>query len=186
LTSPSTWGTISKTTDGGHSWSTVFSSSSSSSFYFNAIDCSSTSHCVAVTEGNEVTDLHAFVTFDGGVTWADSFLATPNLLPSTAVSLMCASWVGTGEEVMEGWLAGAAMDFIGRVTGLFFQTLDGGVTYQLQQVSFIDLPPFSLTLFISQSLENCFPLDMDFSSADFGIVSCVSATGLSSTIALYQ
>jgi hypothetical protein len=106
------------------------------------------------------------------------------------MSLMCATWVGNGEEVMEGWIAGAAMDFIGRVTGLFFQTLDGGLTYQLQQVA--PPPQPSLTLISppllspSQSLDNCFPLDMDFSSADFGLVSCVSATGLSSTIALYQ
>jgi hypothetical protein len=167
--SGSTWGSISKTSDGGRSWATVFASKSSSQFYFNAIDCSSPSHCVAVTEGNDVTDLHALVTFDGGLTWTDSFLATPNILPSNAVSLMCASWIGVGEDISEGWLGGASVDVFGRISGLFFQTLDGGVTYTLKQ-----------------TLENCFPLDMDFSSAEFGAVSCVSSTGLTSTIALYQ
>lgn len=52
-------------------------------------------------------------------------------------SLMCASWVEYGDSVHEGWLAGASMDLFGRITGLFFHTVDGGKTYELAQVGSI-------------------------------------------------
>lgn len=45
------WGAISKTTDGGATWSTVFHSEPTDVYYFNAISCSSETHCVAVAEG---------------------------------------------------------------------------------------------------------------------------------------
>ncbi|CAE7534200.1 unnamed protein product, partial [Symbiodinium microadriaticum] len=67
------WGTISKTTDAGQTWQTVFQSDPSDTYYFNSIACSSDTHCVAVAEGaNYVTDCKAFVTFDGGETWTNT------------------------------------------------------------------------------------------------------------------
>mmetsp|Transcript_2230 Transcript_2230/g.2199 ORF Transcript_2230/g.2199 Transcript_2230/m.2199 type:complete len:83 (+) Transcript_2230:1964-2212(+) len=82
---------------------------------------------------------------------------------------MCTSWVNMGDNVLEGWIAGASMDYLGRITGLFFHTTDGGITYTLHQ-----------------TLDNCFPMDMDFASSKFGVVSCVTSSGLTSMIAVYQ
>ncbi len=142
-TSPSSsnWGLISKSIDRGTTWSTAFPSSLAPSAYFNAIDCLSISRCIAVTEGNERSNLRIYLTEDGGGTWIDSVaLSSPDLLPSNTVSLMCVSWVGSGVNVIEAWVAGASIDYLGRVTGLFFQTTDGGRTFQLSQVfHFIDL-----------------------------------------------
>ena len=45
------WGAISKTTDAGQTWQTVFHSQPSDVYYFNGISCSSDTHCVAVAEG---------------------------------------------------------------------------------------------------------------------------------------
>lgn len=52
---------------------------------------------------------------------------------------MCTSWVNMGDNVLEGWIAGASMDYLGRITGLFFHTTDGGITYTLHQVYIISL-----------------------------------------------
>ena len=80
------WGTISKTTDGGQTWETVFQSAPTDTYYFNSIACSSETHCVAVAEGaNYVDDCKAFVTFDGGETWTETLAGS---VPSDAVSLM--------------------------------------------------------------------------------------------------
>ena len=80
------WGTISKTTDGGQTWETVFQSAPTDTYYFNSIACSSEVHCVAVTEGaDSVDDCKAFVTFDGGDTWTN---ALEGVVPSDSVSLM--------------------------------------------------------------------------------------------------
>mmetsp|Transcript_16233 Transcript_16233/g.24452 ORF Transcript_16233/g.24452 Transcript_16233/m.24452 type:complete len:298 (+) Transcript_16233:2-895(+) len=157
------WGSISKTTDGGASWTTVFQSAPTDTYYFNAIDCSSESHCVAVAEGlNYVTDCKAFVTFDGGETWQET-LSASGAVPSDAVSLMGASWVSE----TEGWLAGTAKD--GRtLSGLFYKTTDGGKTFALEQ-----------------TLDDCFALDVDFAD-DLGVAACSSSSGASATVAMYQ
>ena len=134
------WGAISKTTNTGQSWSIIFQSEQGNNYYFNSIACSSISHCVAVTEGSEYSHLHAFITFDGGQTWKDSFQNNgSDILPSNVVSLMCASWIGTGDNAQIGWIGGASMDYFGRVTGLFYQTINGGITYTLQQVTIFTL-----------------------------------------------
>jgi photosystem II stability/assembly factor-like uncharacterized protein len=121
------WGQIHKTTDGGITWSTVFESDASDTYYFNSISCSSETHCVAVTEGEDyVTDCKAFVTFDGGATWTDTLAGT---VPADSVSLMGAAW----SSETEGWLAGTAKD--GRtLSGIFYKTVDGGKSYAVEQV----------------------------------------------------
>lgn len=155
------WGTISKTTDGGATWETVFESAPSDTFYFNSIACSSDSHCVAVTEGADyVSDCKAFVTFDGGSTWTNSL---EGAVPADSVSLMGASW----SSETDGWLAGTAKD--GRVlSGLFYRTTDGGKTYSVEQ-----------------TLDDCFAMDLDF-AGEFGLASCASSSGSSANVATYQ
>jgi len=155
------WGAISKTTDGGETWETVFTSEASDAYYFNAIDCSSELHCVAVTEGQTVDDFHAFVTFDGGATWTDSLVESP--IPSNTVSFTSAAW----KDDMEGWVAGAVQN--GRsLSGLFMKTSDGGKTFSVEQ-----------------NLENCLVMDMDFGD-DLGVAACVSSTGSSCSMAWYK
>lgn len=127
------FGTISKTTDGGLTWQTVFESDRLNDYYyFNSISCSSEDHCVAVAEGDDAVNggylVRAFVTFDGGVTWTNAL--TEDVVPSTVVSMMGASWASE----TEGWLAGTGKN--GRkLSGLFFHTVDGGKTYALAQVT---------------------------------------------------
>jgi hypothetical protein len=56
---------IAKTTDGGKTWSMLYSSKNE--FYFNDIDCVSETHCVAVAEGHgsATPGVHIFTTVDG-------------------------------------------------------------------------------------------------------------------------
>lgn len=54
----------------------------------------------------------------------------------------------SSENILEGWIAGASMDYFGRVTGLFYQTIDGGLTYKLQQVFLILLLLFILFFYV--------------------------------------
>jgi photosystem II stability/assembly factor-like uncharacterized protein len=61
---------ISKTTDGGATWTVVFKNTTD--YYFNDIDCFSENHCVAVAEGDST---HIFMTMDGGKTW-DEYVCT--------------------------------------------------------------------------------------------------------------
>jgi photosystem II stability/assembly factor-like uncharacterized protein len=50
---PTGWfGAVTKTTDGGATWTKVFSTNLETDYlYFNGISCSSESHCVVVAEG---------------------------------------------------------------------------------------------------------------------------------------
>lgn len=150
---------VSKTTDGGKTWTEVFRLPEGEMYYFNGISCTTADHCVVVGEGETPTDPFltvAFTTFDGGVTWAQSFSST------ALFSLMSVSM--TSETA--GWMAGVAKQK-GTLVGQFYTTSDGGASWQLQQ-----------------SLSDCYPLDMAFSSGG-GVASCSSSSGASSTIATY-
>lgn len=159
------WGSITKTTDGGKTWSTVFKSDPENDYwYFNSIACSSETHCVAVAEGDASADggyvALAFVTFDGGVTWNNAL--TSDVLPDNVVSIMGAAWVNDDE----GWLAATAKSGPA-LSGVFFKTTDGGKTYKVEQ-----------------TLENCFVMDMDFANG-VGFATCSSSSGSSSSVAIY-
>ncbi len=68
-----------KSTDGGKTFTEVFKSELTDKYYFNGIDCSSESHCVAVAEGYDSagsTAVFAFVTFDGGNSWTNTLMVT--------------------------------------------------------------------------------------------------------------
>ena len=153
------WGSISKTTDGGKSWSEVFHTAPTDNFYFNGISCTSESHCVAVGEGATYTDNKAFLTTDGGSTWTPSDVN----FDESVVSCTSVAWISD----TEGWLGATAKD--GRnLIGLFYKTTDGGKTYSLDQ-----------------QLDNCFIMDID-SAGEAGVASCISSSGSSASVATYK
>lgn len=108
---------ISKTTDGGATWSVVFHNTTD--YYFNDIDCFSENHCVAAAEGDST---HIFLTMDGGKTW-DEVLYDSD--PKS--SLMRVAMISEKEV----WVTGghmAELSFQGR----FWHSLDGGKTFELE------------------------------------------------------
>ena len=111
---------IVKTTDGGKTWTTLFQDESS--YYFNAIDCSSATHCVAVAEGHRQNPaIHIFVTTDGL-----SFKEVMTL-PSTSkkvYSIMSCDFSSPNEV----WVAGAVETASGS-HALFFDSKDAGLTW---------------------------------------------------------
>jgi len=113
---------ISKTTDAGKTWTTVYNGTG---FYFNDIDCPTTTDCWAVGESESdsptpgVRILH---TGDGGQTWdVQLYVDNPNY------SLMEIGMV----NATEGWALGG--EFTRIITGHFWHTSDGGKTWNLEQ-----------------------------------------------------
>jgi hypothetical protein len=165
-TEPTGWvGSISKTTDGGNTWKTVFQSDLLNDYYyFNQISCSSDTHCIAVAEGDDAINggylVKAIVTFDGGDTWTDALTAENT--PENAVSVMGAAW----ETNDEGWVGITTKN--GRtLSTAFMKTEDGGKTFALHQ-----------------TLADCYLMDMAFNDG-VGVASCASSSGSSSSIAMY-
>jgi hypothetical protein len=84
---PSTWeAQIAKTTDGGKTWSTVFTKVGA--FYFNEIECTDERTCCVVAEtgggnGTEGAGTFFHCTQDGGATWVET-LANPD--PDSSLS----------------------------------------------------------------------------------------------------
>ena len=158
------WGTISKTTDGGKTWSKVFESDPVNDYYyFNSISCSSETHCVAVAEGDNADGsafVGAFVTFDGGASWTNTL--TPDSIPDNTMSIMASAWVSDDE----GWL-GAVGKSKTQLEAVFFHTTDGGKTYN-----------------VGQTLTNCFPMDMTFGST-VGYATCLNSAGSAGYVAMY-
>ena len=150
---------VSKTTDGGKSYTEVYRLPQGDMYYFNGISCTSATHCVVVGEGETPTDPFltvAFTTMDGGATWAQTLYST-ELFSLMAVHM-------TSET--DGWLAGGQKSR-GVMIGQFYTTTDGGMTWTL-----------------SQSLNDCYPLDMDFSDGK-GVASCMSSSGQSCSLATF-
>lgn len=160
---------ISKTTDGGATWSTVFPNDPSNFFYFNAIDCSSDLHCVAVAEGDDADgeyDIRAYVTFDGGESWNNAIPKSTWPEDTVMVSIAGAAWVDDNE----GWL-GATAKNRGLLQAQFFHTTDGGKTYTVEQ-----------------QLDDCYIMDIDFATntgSTVGYASCIGSSGATSSMAMY-
>lgn len=151
--------TVSKSSDGGQTWTEVLRLPEGEMYYFNAISCASAENCVVVGEGETSTDPYltvAFTTLDGGATWEKTFSST------ALFSLMAVSM--TSETT--GFLAGVSKQK-GSLNGQFYSTSDSGRTWVLQQ-----------------SLSDCYPLDMAF-AAGRGVASCASSSGASCTLATY-
>lgn len=154
------FGAVSKTTDGGKTWTEVFSSDREHDYYyFNGISCGSENNCIVVGEGDDASGkplVVAFATFDGGKTWEKTFT-------SNNVGLMSVKFVSENEA----WMAGADKKAIA-INGLFWKTVDGGKTFNLEQ-----------------TLSNCFVLDMDF-GGDVGYAACASSSGSTASVAMYH
>jgi hypothetical protein len=156
------WGAISKTTDGGKTFTEIYRTNSDTDFYyFNEISCYDENHCSVVGEGQQGSAdgpnmVIVLTTSDGGVTWKESFTST-ELLSLMTVHLTSAT---------EGWFAGVSKS-IGSLNAQFYFTTDGGMTWSLKQ-----------------SLGNCFPMSLDYSN-NLGACSCCSSSGASSQMALY-
>ena len=119
---------ITKTTDGGKTWATVFNDTgfnSSFAFYFNQIACADEMTCWAAAEcpGTECPDYGAFIyhTADGGATWTkQAFFYEVSLLKVKVVSKTRV--LAIGGEV--GMSFGAVL----------VSTEDGGATWQQESL----------------------------------------------------
>ena len=119
------FGAVSKTTDGGKTWTQVFLSGlENDSFYFNGIACSSDTNCVVVGEGDDANGSIsvAFSTFDGGATWQKT-------IAGTDASMMGVDFVSE----TEGWVAATQMAGRG-LNAVFYHTVDGGKTFSIDEV----------------------------------------------------
>jgi cysteine peptidase B len=115
---------IAKTTDGGNTWTTQVSLSTN--FYYNGVDCSSATHCVAVGEGfNENAGGHIWLTEDG-TTWKQVFFAASGA--QGQYSFMSVRFSGPkGQEV---WVGGSLMVSQTSSLGIFYHSADGGKSWK--------------------------------------------------------
>lgn len=153
---------VSKTTDGGATFQTVYTSPAGSYYYANGISCSDESHCVVVAEGylsDGTPSVWAFVTFDGGDTWTNTLTKGEG-----ESGLMSASFL----SATEGWLGGFGVGDQRQYEGHFWYTSDGGKSWEIEG-----------------TLDNCLVLDMDF-SATVGYAACVPPSGGAGNVAMYQ
>jgi len=154
------FGTVSKTTDGGKTWTEVFKTDLFKDYiYFNQITCSSNDHCLVAAEGvleNGAPTVAAFVTFDGGKTWDKTY-------STNEMSLMSAKMTSETDV----WLAPVIQNGH-QISAQFMLSKDGGKTFELQQ-----------------SLDNCMPIDIDF-GVKIGGAACVSSSGTTASAAYYK
>lgn len=107
-------GAIAKTTDGGKTWSKVYTTND---FYFNQISCASENVCVGVGENG--SEAYAVLTKDGGATWETAFTV------GNAMSLVGAHMISEDEA----WISGGTQ--IKRdLVGYYYHTTDGGKTWE--------------------------------------------------------
>jgi hypothetical protein len=131
---------ISKTTDGGKTWATVYNNTGN--FYLNDIDCPTTTDCWAVGESESDSPqpgVRIIHTADGGNTWnVQMYIA------NASYSLIDIGMI----NATEGWAVGAILTRT--ITGQFFHTSDGGNTWTMAQslsdeyamaVSFVETVP---------------------------------------------
>lgn len=127
LTVPDTWAAqIAKTTDGGRTWSTVFTKVGA--FYFNEIECTDELTCCVVAEtggagnGTEGAGTFFHCTQDGGATWVET---QANRDPDS--SLIGIDHIGPSDF----WAVGAELGFITPLYATFWHSTDGGKTWDL-------------------------------------------------------
>lgn len=110
-------GKISKTLDGGKTWTTVYSVQGVRSFYFNAIHCVSATQCWAVAEGldsNGITMAQVVATSNGGTTWTTQTVVENGSL--IGIRMLNSTM---------GWAVGGVHEPGKIAQGAFFQTTDG-------------------------------------------------------------
>jgi hypothetical protein len=107
-------GAVAKTTDGGKTWSTVFTTDQ---FYFNQINCHCEKHCIAVGENDDTA--FAVYTEDGGATWSTVFTGPPGLS-------LVATRMLSGKEA---WISGGLQQRGGALMGYYYHTTDAGANW---------------------------------------------------------
>ena len=150
---------VSKSTDGGKTWTEVLRGPEGSMYYFNGISCSG-STCVVVGEGETANGDYLTVAFssnDGGSTWSQT-------LNSDMYSLMAVVMTSS----TNGWLAGAVHSITSGMVGQFYTTTDSGASWQL-----------------AQTLADCYPISMSFADGQ-GVAACISSSGSSAQAALFN
>ncbi|KAJ9468047.1 hypothetical protein DIPPA_34527 [Diplonema papillatum] len=117
-------GMIAKTTDGGETWTKVFSTAGK--FYFNGISCATESLCIAVGEGfaddgSTAPGAHVMRTEDGGSTWSEVYVYGASTHGSaTAVTMLSETEVWVGTTFAQSTLKAGAQ---------FIHSTDGGKTW---------------------------------------------------------
>jgi len=121
---------IVKSTDAGNTWTSVFYETG---FYFNQIACGSEKHCCAAGEADEGSKagIRIWCTFDG-TTWNQTLW-----MASQSQSLMALEFISD----MEAWAGGG--DLSTGMTGYFWHTTDGGMTWTPTQVQGVYANDFS-------------------------------------------
>jgi hypothetical protein len=110
---------ITKSTDGGKTWTTVFSDTTV--YYFNEISCWTPTLCVAVAEGfSENAGVRIFRTTDGD-TWKEVFAAASNDV--NAYSFMSVEFASATDVWVGGSNQGSTQE------ALMFHSKDGGATW---------------------------------------------------------
>jgi hypothetical protein len=139
-------GAIFKSTDGGSSWTTVFSNTGN--YYFNDIHCYDETHCVAVAVAHNTASpgAHIFTTVDGNTFFPSHFEAGE-------VSFSGARFVSSNEAFVTGSDLSKSIH-----RGIFLQSLNGAFNWTHHD---------SEASMIGQDL-----LDLDCSAAD----SCYAAS----------
>jgi len=122
---PAYYAEISKTSDGGKTWKTVFNDVGN--FYFNGIDCPDTQNCwvVGESESDSLTPgVRILHTSDGGTTWQ-----TQLYVNDSTYSMMDVAFI----NATEGWACGGILTET-HFAGEFWHTSDAGKTWTPQQV----------------------------------------------------
>lgn len=112
-------GAISKTTDGGKTWTQVFDTNGV--YYMNAISCADELNCIAVGENDTG---YIVGTQDGGKTWKTLYVAE-------GISLIAVKMIST----TEAWASGGGENSRRQLVGSYYHTTDGGVTWELLTAS---------------------------------------------------
>jgi len=111
---------ISRTTDGGNTWSQVFNNVNN--YYPNSISCPTVTDCWFVAEsggtGTGMPGARIFATNDGGQTWTQQWSSS-----NPAYSLMAINMI----SATEGWAAGGQLD--ASFDGEWLHTSNGGQTW---------------------------------------------------------
>lgn len=137
------YGGISRTTDGGKTWTQVYTTDS---FYFNQIDCADVNTCIAVGENDD--GAFAVSTVDGGATWNEVLTAAAGT-SLVAVRMLSAT---------EAWVSGGAQARTGMM-GYYYHTTDGGASWVLNTA-----PGYSFDLSFSQGVGYSAFLTQSYSS----------------------
>lgn len=109
-------GVISKTTDGGKTWTNQFTVNG---FYFNGLEFVDATHGWVVADGPGTTG-RIFHTQDGGKTWKLQPFPDQDKLTLTGIDML---------DRQEGWAVGFAPGFLGNPDVRLVHTTDGGKTW---------------------------------------------------------